>query len=104
MTREQYIKEKLSEPNTYETGYVAFSDLLGFSNLCLNEPCEIIKAIIDDVNLMKYDYIYSFSRLIIPPEVINATGIRLVSDRHLRTMITVCCLFFISVLYCISDY
>lgn len=86
MTREQYIKEKLSEPNTYEIGYVAFLDLLGFSNLCLSESCEKIKAIIDDINLLKYDYICSFSTLTIPPEVINNAVIRLVSDSIIITM------------------
>lgn len=80
MNRNEYLEKKLNEPNQYSKGYVAFLDLLGFSNLCLNEPCEKIKAIINDINLLKYNYIYSFSSLIIPPKVIDNTVIRLVSD------------------------
>lgn len=80
MTREQFIKKKLTESNNYKEGYVAFLDLIGFSNLCLDKSCEEIKAIIDDIILMKYDYIFSFSKLIIPTEIINNTVVRLVSD------------------------
>lgn len=56
----KYIKNKLNEPNTYSQGYVAFLDMMGFQELCRNENCERIKAIIDDIDFLNMNSLITF--------------------------------------------
>lgn len=82
---EDYIKNKLNEPNAYSQGYVAFLDIMGFQELCKNESCERIKAIIDDIELFKYRFINSFSKLVIPENIISQTTVNIISDSIIIT-------------------
>ena len=82
---EDYIKNKLTEPNTYSQGYVAFLDMMGFQKLCKDESCERIKAIIDDIELFKYKFINSFSKLVIPEDIISQTTVKIISDSIIVT-------------------
>ncbi|MBE6686474.1 MAG: hypothetical protein E7591_04495 [Ruminococcaceae bacterium] len=82
---EDYIKNKLNEPNTYSQGYVAFLDMMGFQKLCKDESCERIKAIIDDIELFKYKFINSFSKLVIPEDIISQTTVKIISDSIIVT-------------------
>lgn len=82
---EDYIKKKLNEPNTYSQGYVAFLDMMGFQKLCKYESCERIKAIIDDIELFKYKFINSFSKLVIPEDIISQTTVKIISDSIIIT-------------------
>lgn len=77
---DDYIKKKLLEPNKYLQGYVAFLDMMGFQKLCIEESCERIKAIIDDIDLFKYKFTNSFSKLVIPENIVNQTVVRIISD------------------------
>jgi hypothetical protein len=79
--KQQFIRKKLSEPNTYNRRYVAFLDLLGFSDMCVNrkKDCAEIKAIFNDIELLKLNY-DSFSRIIISDEVRNDTEFTFMSD------------------------
>ncbi len=82
---EDYIKNKLTEPNTYSQGYVAFLDMMGFQKLCKDESCERIKAIIDDIELFKYKFINSFSKLVVPEDIISQTTVKIISDSIIVT-------------------
>ena len=55
--KQEYMENKLHEPNSYQKCYVAFLDLLGFKEICGNQlGCAEIKAIFDDIELLKYSY------------------------------------------------
>ncbi len=80
----EYIESKLSEPSDYSKGYVAFLDLLGFIEMCRNEPCEYIKAIIDDIDFQKMEF-PKFGSLIISNEILAKIDTKLVSDSIIVT-------------------
>lgn len=85
--REKFIQEKLSEPNNYKNRYVAFLDILGFQNLCgignnikkQLECCEI-KAVFNDLELLKLDYDEGLFKLIFSKEIRDDTTFTIMSD------------------------
>lgn len=85
MTRNEYIQKKLLEPNTYSSGYVAFLDILGFKEICRNKSCEEIKALFDDIQMLKYDYCNYFGALLVPQSVIDNVEIKIISDSIIVT-------------------
>lgn len=56
VTKEDYIKKRMSESDQYSKGYVAFLDLMGFKEMCRNYPCQEIKSIINDIGLLEIDF------------------------------------------------
>ena len=86
MTRDEFIQEKLLEPNTYSSGYVAFLDILGFKEICRNKSCEEIKALFDDIQMLKYDYCNYFGALLVPQNVVDNVKIKIVSDSIIVTV------------------
>lgn len=85
MTRDKFIQKTLKEDNKYLTGYVAFLDILGFKELYKNRTCEEIKAIFDDILLLKHDYNNEFGKIIASEQTIKNSTIKIVSDSIIVT-------------------
>ena len=79
---DQFIKNTLSEPSDYINSYVAFLDMLGFKGVCGKKVlnCAEIKAIFNDIELLKMQYDNGFSELIIPDNVRKNTTFTIMSD------------------------
>lgn len=86
MTRDEFIQKRILEPNTYRTGYVAFLDILGFKGICRDKSCEEIKALFDEILLLKYDYIKCFANLIVPQNIVDKVEIKIISDSVIVTV------------------
>lgn len=79
--RRRFIEKKLSEPCEYRYRYVAFLDMLGFSDMCGNKKldCYKIKAIYNDIELLKLKY-DAFSSIVITDEIRNDADFTFMSD------------------------
>ena len=77
----QFIENKLSEPHEYSDRYVAFLDMLGFSDMCGNKKmdCFEIKAVYNDIELLKLKYDI-FAGVVISDEIRNGTDFTFMSD------------------------
>lgn len=79
---DQFLINTLSEPSDYINSHVAFLDMLGFKEVCgkniLN--CAEIKAIFNDIQLLKMQYDDGFSGLVIPDDVRKSTTFTIMSD------------------------
>ncbi len=84
MDIDKYIEAKLNEPNNYSKGYVAFLDLLGFKEMCRNESCEYIKAVLDDIDLQIIKFA-DFSSLVIPEKIKSEITVKVISDSIIIT-------------------
>lgn len=82
MKKEDYIIKKLSEPNQYISSYVAFLDMLGFKNVCSKKEvsCQEIKAIFDDIELIKLNFDKTLCNFIISKDVSDKTSFTIMSD------------------------
>lgn len=82
VNNDDYIIEKLNEPNEYQECYVAFLDMLGFKDLCTTEQfdCARIKALFNDAELVVLKYNSTFGKITIPQEVIDNSNIMIMSD------------------------
>lgn len=85
MTMDKFTQKTLKEDNKYITGYVAFLDILGFKEICKKRTCEEIKAIFDDILLLKYDYNNEFGKIIVSEQTIKNSNIKIVSDSIIVT-------------------
>lgn len=80
--KDEFIIEKLNEPNEYQECYVAFLDMLGFKALCNSDnfDCASIKALFNDTELVLLNYKNNFGKIIIPQEVIENSNMMIMSD------------------------
>lgn len=79
--KQEYMKKKLLEPNSYQKCYVAFLDLLGFKELCNKQlGCAEIKAIFDDIGLLKYSYDNTLSIVTISEKTRSELTFTVMSD------------------------
>ena len=84
VTKEDYIKKRMSESDQYSKGYVAFLDLMGFKEMCRNYPCQEIKSIINDIGLLEIDF-REAKAIPLSEEIVKRTNIKLVSDSIIIT-------------------
>jgi len=82
MNIEEFVERKLCEPNQYKITYIAFLDILGFKEKCSKKElsCEEIKAIFNDVELLKFNFDSKFSKLIFSKETCEKTTFTIMSD------------------------
>lgn len=79
---EQFIMDRLSEPSDYVDSYVAFLDMLGFKEQCGKKKlsCAEIKAIFDDIELLRLKCDDGFLRIVIPEGIRKQTTFTVMSD------------------------
>ncbi len=78
----KFMENTLSEPSDYINSYVAFLDMLGFKEACGKKTlsCSEIKAIFNDIELLKMQYDGGFSGMVIPADVRKNTTFTIMSD------------------------
>lgn len=78
--KEKFIENKLREPNDYRIRYVAFIDLLGFKNITYKKNCAEIKALFNDLELIKYSFDNFFGKYTFGVDLIEDIDFTIMSD------------------------
>jgi hypothetical protein len=78
--RQLFIKQKLTERNTYQLRYVAFLDLLGFKTITNELRCDEIKALFNDIELIKYSFDESMGKILFSADTVDGVEFTIMSD------------------------
>ena len=78
--KEEFIKNKLKEPDEYKIRYVAFLDILGFKKITTEKDCAIIKALFNDIELIKFSFDNPLANTIFGENLVEDVDFTIMSD------------------------
>jgi len=78
--RREFIERKLSEQDDYRVRYVAFLDLMGFKSITMEQDCPTIKALFNDIELLKYSFDLPLGTSVFGKGLIEDTDLTIMSD------------------------